>query len=513
MHKILISSDSSDTFVPFDIRDKDLLIAAEVVNANRHVVIYDDEAINIKSLDLSKIAEMATIVHAGLQFIREDKYFEWTKPLVTNWHFLTPNKEKQNLSWKSTGHFCFIRKGVIEALGGIDSKFSSIDAILAELTYRCMVSGGRVLYLPLANISASGSNSLTCDEDEFRFIQRHLGRNSLFFLWIYFILNLQPIAFVKLLKWRWVERTDSKPYERRKVFGYTENYLEPKNHERTYSAIIPTIDRYDYLDKAIHSLINNPCPPQEIIIVDQTPIERRQPDFYREYDSRVRVFFLDEAGQCTSRNLAIKEAQSEWLLLFEDDAEAWEDMIVEHFKLLENSFADASTGMSLAPWKNKSYIPARIAFYHNADVLATGNCMVSKSSLLYVNGLHLAYNRGSGADDDLGRRLYLNGKEIVFNPYAIMTHHKAPSGGMRVHGAWWRNKTGLTKGFPPATELYTIRHYYPKKYHWIKVIISYLNTSQRTSSIYVFLSFILFPYKYSKSSKEYLIISKKGNLK
>ncbi len=508
MHNILISSDKLRIFIPFDVQDNDLLLAAEAANTNHDVIIYDEKAVNIKALDLSKIEEMATIVHAGLQFIHEDKYFEWTKPLVTNWHFLTPYKNKQNSSWKSTGHFCFIRKGTIAKLGGLNREFSNIDAALAELTYRCMVCGGRVIYLPLKCISTYKLSSFTNLEDEFRFIQRHLGKNSLSLLAMYFIISLQLMNFIKLLKWIWTKRNNCKPFERRKLFDYTENHQVSRIHERRYSAIIPTIDRYAYLDKAIYSLLNNPYPPQEIIVVDQTPIDRRQINFYRQFDKNVRVFFLDEPGQCTSRNLAIKEAQNEWLLLFEDDAEAWEDMIAEHFKLLESSNADASTGMSLAPWKDKSYIPARIAFYHNADVLATGNCMTNKTTLLSVNGLHPAYNRGSGADDDLGRRLYLNGKEIVFNPYAIMTHHKAPSGGMRVHGAWWRNKTRLMQAFPAATEMFTIKNYYQSKYWSVKVFTSYLNLFKR-HSLWQFLIWLMFsPIKYAKANSEYKKIEK-----
>jgi GT2 family glycosyltransferase len=96
-------------------------------------------------------------------------------------------------------------------------------------------------------------------------------------------------------------------------------------------------------------------------------------------------------------------------------------------------------------------------------VLATGNSLIVKSALVEIGGLDLAFDRGPGADHDLGVRLYLSGHEIVFTPLAIQTHYKAPAGGMRVHGVWWRSRTAFWAPFPPATQIYTARRYYPRR--------------------------------------------------
>jgi GT2 family glycosyltransferase len=274
----------------------------------------------------------------------------------------------------------------------------------------------------------------------------------------------------------------------------------PRQKVTSISAIIPTINRYDYIVGSIDSLRNQTPRPDEIIVVDQTPRAQRRPEVYEKYaDTEVRVIFLDSAGQSTSRNLAIEEARSEWCLFFEDDAEAWADCLAQHIDLLEASGADASTGVSLAPWKTAANIPVAIRHYHLADVLATGNCLARRSAILDVGGLDTAFDRGSGADHDLGARMYLRGHEVVFNPKAIETHFKAPSGGMRTYGAWWRNKTTMWAPYPPPTQIYTIHQYYPKRY-WAPLYLHYfIQAGGRNRGAQLFWLWLSAPWKLYKA--------------
>jgi hypothetical protein len=89
----------------------------------------------------------------------------------------------------------------------------------------------------------------------------------------------------------------------------------------------------------------------------------------------------------------------------------------------------------------------------------------------------------------------------LFNPTAIEVHHKAPSGGMRVHGSWWRNKSAWNKEFPPATQVYTILKYYGNSF-----IPFYLfNAILKAFSTYTlkdkFLLIVFLPFKIYKSKK------------
>jgi GT2 family glycosyltransferase len=258
---------------------------------------------------------------------------------------------------------------------------------------------------------------------------------------------------------------------------------EKRQAVTSVTAVIPTLNRYDYLPKAIDSLLNQSPPPQQIIVVDQTTVEQRQLDLYVQYeDEPVEVIFLDQAGQSLARNAALRAAKSEWILFFDDDSVAWEGLIAEHIKTIECSGAQASTGVSLAPWKNKSHIPQGFQHYHLTNVLDTGNSLVQRAAIYHVGGLDRAFDKGSGADNDLGTRLHIGGYEIVFNPQAIRTHHKALKGGLRTHGAWWRQKSETWAPFPPPTQVYTVRQFYPKT-HWIALYLLFYFRARRHHSV------------------------------
>ncbi|MCX7638611.1 MAG: hypothetical protein N2044_12265, partial [Cyclobacteriaceae bacterium] len=110
-----------------------------------------------------------------------------------------------------------------------------------------------------------------------------------------------------------------------------------------------------------------------------------------------------------------------------------------------------------------------------------------------------AFNKGPGADDDFGRRLFLAGKLIVFNHKAIQTHHKAPTGGMRIHGAWWRISSGLFDAFPPATQAFVIRTYYHRKFWIAQFLLFYIKAKNITGWFSYLVMLLLSPIKLYKA--------------
>ena len=428
-------------------------------------------------------------IHAGLCF-GGHKMFEELMAVSLNWNFLSPCKNISNFSWKATEHFVAFRKHTFVALGGFDTSFTP-TASVAEFCYRIMKSGGLVRYIPLTiKQSPITQSPKVANRDVLLFAARHLSIKHATFLKFYYFLILRPV---------FASVNNAEPKQNAIILSDILSD-KPLKSVKEYTAIIPTILRYDYIFRSIESLKKSEFPPKEIIVVDQTPAELRKPELYEPYikEGILRVFYLDEPGQSTARNLAIREARTEWLLFFEDDTEAWPGMMEAHKYLLEYSLADVSTGVSLAPWKDESYIPERNRKYHVSDVLATGNCFMRKETALSVDGLHPAFDKGPGADDDFGRRLFLSGKLIVFNPKAIQTHHKAPKGGMRTHGVWWRNTSGKLDAFPPPTQAFVIRKYYPVKYRALQLLLFYFRSKDNTSWSLI-LNTLLFPIKFFKS--------------
>jgi GT2 family glycosyltransferase len=390
-------------------------------------------------------------------------------------------------------------------MGGLDYAYASPPARLMDFAYRVLISGGRVKHDPRF---IRGDLADHCPievplEDEFVFICRHVGQRSAYFAGLWLSLALKSPQRVKrafeIARQRTTKFSQPRPDEgiknQLRLMSQTK-----RQRVRSISAIIPTLNRYDYLSKSIDSLLAQSPSINEIIVVDQTPTSERNKEVYKKYENHnIRVIFLDRAGQSSARNVAIHAASSEWCLLFEDDATAWRDLLAEHVKVLEYSGAQASTGISLAPWKTVDHIPPEIRHYHLADVLATGNCLVNKDALLDVGGLDHAFDHGSGADNDLGTRLYLNGYEIVFNPKAIETHFKAYTGGMRMYGAWWRDQTTFWAPYPPPTQIYALRRFYPPKY-WLPLFARfYLNAYKRNNPVQTTWLWLAAPYKITRA--------------
>ena len=116
------------------------------------------------------------------------------------------------------------------------------------------------------------------------------------------------------------------------------------------------------------------------------------------------------------------------------------------------------------------------------------------------------FDHGSGVDDDLGKRIYLRGLEIIWNPLAIRTHYKAKTGGLRTYGAWWRNKTGWLKEYPPYTQTYSILKYYNRSDRLILMFLFLFKAKKKYNYLEYILLILLFPYKATRS---YLIAKKR----
>lgn len=395
----------------------------------------------------------------------------------TSWHYLNPQPRQRAYSWKADLELCLIRPSAVRAVGGFDAAYEEPTGRLIDLCFRIQLAGGRVFHEPkLAAINTGpGPTRLPSPHDEYVFALRHLGTLQTVYAAAWQSVCKGAVSPELVLRARERVRTVPKPRaqpsaaQQLRLLGQTR-----RQRIGEYTVVIPTINRPHFVPRAIDSLLSQDPAPKEIVVVDQTPVAARQP-VYSKYDpDRVRVIYLDRAGQCLARNRGVREATCDWVLLFDDDGEAQPGLAAAHINTLEHTGADASTGGSLAPWKTLAQLPSEFDRVRAANVLDTGNCMIRRASLFAVGGLDSAFDRGSGADNDLGSRMLLTGCQIVTAPGAVRTHFKATAGGLRTHSAWWRGRTTPLGPFPPPTELYWLRQRYPSSYHASQYLLCFL---------------------------------------
>lgn len=233
------------------------------------------------------------------------------------------------------------------------------------------------------------------------------------------------------------------------------------------TVLVPTLDRYPYLETLLDQLGAQTHPPREILVVDQTAAARRRHDLESSFPHLpLRVIERDQAGQCSARNAGLAAARGDYILFLDDDDEIPPDLIARHLAGLARSGADAVCGV--ADEVGAGPLPPEFRRRRLADVFPTNNSLLRRD-LLAASGLFdLAYEKGARADADLGHRLYLAGALLVLDPEISVLHHHAPAGGLRQHGA--RKATFaasrrrlFARHLPEPTEIYLALRYFSRR--------------------------------------------------
>ncbi len=442
------------------------------------------------------------VLHAGFKFYSQ----ELLQPLqitALSWFFLNLPIDQRSISWKASSHFVIIKMSAWHKLQGFSEHYSSNDINVMDFAYRVLRSGGAVFYDPsyiIDSVQKSDAKSWSDHYNDFLFTRKTIHRKAVVTLLGYKLMH--SIQWLRIIKaYRKAVRIvlPSSLFFQGDPCWSLMTIKQQKKIDQ-YSVIIPTLNRYDYLPAAIESLLIQSKPPDEIIVYDQTDVDKRDVSVFEKYDpKKVIVVYSDVRGQSTARNNALMHTSNEWCLLFDDDSVALPNMAEAHIHFLENSEYFVSTGASLSPGQNFTDLPYSINFYHQADVLDTGNCFIHKKILREVNFFDKAFDKGPGADNDLGIRIYLKGIGIVFNPESIRIHYKAVTGGLRTFGVWWRFKTTFSGPYPPPSQTYTIRKYHPTKYWRYLYLRFYFKASYRNNFGTTLLLWLLMPFKLSKS--------------
>lgn len=390
--------------------------------------------------------------HAGLRLGLggQPRLYDHVKPLAMFSVPLDPTIEAT--SWHLSLRALLVRREVFDQLGGPSSCFETLTGAGLDLGLRWIRAGALVRHVPTLVPATAPPDPPVTDEDGIRVVARHHGR-----WWAGWALaravvtrSVRPSAVRRLT--HLVRTTPEAPLP---------HYRTPIGLDgslgRTVSVVLPTIDRYAYLKPLLHQLSGQSHPPHQVLIVDQTPADRRRRDLTEiEPALAVTVFEQDEPGQCTARNRAIRAATGELLLFIDDDDEIGPDLIADHLRRLVDGIDASSGGVDDA-----TAGPPPPGFRHRraSDNFPTNNTMLRRAALERSGLFDPVFDRGSRADHDLGMRLHLSGAMLIYDPDVLVFHHHAPAGGLRTHGARAvtraSSRRSLTqRNLPAVTQLY-----------------------------------------------------------
>jgi len=254
------------------------------------------------------------------------------------------------------------------------------------------------------------------------------------------------------------------------------------------TVVIPTLNRYKYLEDVITDLEKQTYTNFEVIIVDQSDSYRA--DFYENRKLDLTVIRQEEKALWTARNTAIFKSTGDYILLYDDDSLIKEDWIFQHLKTLDYFNSDISSGVSLSVVGG--VIPKHYSYFRWSDQIDTGNVLIRKDVFRKTGMFDLQFEKQRMGDGEFGMRCYLEGFKNISNPFASRIHLKVSEGGLRQMGLWdaWSPKS-IFSPRPIPSVLYFIRKYWGNAAAMREIVISVLPS--------------VVPYKY-KANKGMLLL-------
>lgn len=280
------------------------------------------------------------------------------------------------------------------------------------------------------------------------------------------------------------------------------------------SVIIPTLNRYKYLEDVMLDLEKQTWKNFDVIVVDQT--ENFNQHFYKKFSLNINVVQQKEKLLWTARNHAVKISKANYLLFFDDDSRVEPDWIEQHIKTLDFFKADISAGVSLAVIGGK--ISKSYDHLRWADQFDSGNALVKREVFNELGLFDLQFNKGRMGDSEFGLRAYLKGYKSISNPYAKRVHLKVSDGGLREIGHWdaFRPKK-LFAPKPVPSVIYLFKKYYPKHLYkssvYLGIMLSNISYKNKSKNSMLLLSIVLsifkLPLLYIQLKKSLSIANKK----
>ncbi len=411
-------------------------------------------------------------------------FFQFIRYTQPGWQFnLTPNV-------KNTFASCYVGEDKIDP-GFLDNAYETKSSRLADAGYRLWYQG------VLLESNKEEIEKLSVEKpslrDEYIFIRKYWGTPwTLFALFIRLFTFKNPFKEINhFFSTRHIKRID--------VFSAPRTYPEYENFESKLIAshpkvavIIPTLNRYEYLQDVLHDLEQQTYKHIEVIVVDQS--DDFQAEFYEQFKLEMQVARQLEKKLWTARNNAVKSTDAEYLLFFDDDSRVEPDWVSEHLKCLDFFKSDISAGVSLAVTGQK--ISKSYAYFRWADQFDSGNALVKREVFKQVGLFDEQFNGMRMGDGEFAYRAYLAGLKSISNYKASRIHLKVSSGGLREMGSW--DGFRPTKWFAPKpipSVLYLFKKYLPTPLYrnavLIGLMLSNISYKQKGKSSMLLLSVLL----------------------
>ncbi len=260
----------------------------------------------------------------------------------------------------------------------------------------------------------------------FRFVKQHYKTRWVFLLLFNLVIYERKFMFLPFLF--------SLFYKRRINKNINLDTIEVQSSRKIVNAksidvIIPTIGRKDFLKDFLQDLSKQTLLPNTVIIVEQNPVAGSQTELNylkeEKWPFRIQHIFTPQAGACNARNVALKEIQSEWVFLADDDIRIKPDFL---YLAIDKCMKNGAKIVSFSCLQKE-----QVKIYKNVFQWVTfgSGCSLVLAECLIGCEFKMGYEFGYGEDGDFGMQLRNRGYDILYLPVPEILHLKAPIGGFR----------------------------------------------------------------------------------
>jgi GT2 family glycosyltransferase len=207
--------------------------------------------------------------------------------------------------------------------------------------------------------------------------------------------------------------------------------------------VIPTYGRDEVLIETIRRVMQLEPPPDELLVIDQTPSHAPAVEAELKRLSEERVIGwtrLRRASIPHAMNAGLLRARSDLVLFLDDDVIPDAGLVRVHLEAHRESGAALVAGQVLQPGEEPGSEPGGPFRFDSAErrwvtEVMGGNFSIRRDLALAIGGMDENFVRAAyGFEAEFCERARASGARILFEPGATVRHLRAPSGGTRSYG-------------------------------------------------------------------------------
>lgn len=344
------------------------------------------------------------------------------------------------VSWRLNHQLFAIRKSVWADLGGFDLEYKNKQLQGLDFGYNALRNQGAVpLYVNGLFAETQKVSIVISAKDRYVFYSKNYRKlQSLFMIYRRGIFNLK--------EWKAYIYSFRNFKKKTLVPAIPTRVLKKIEGKPTVSYIIPTMLRQDFTLQLINDLANQSYLPSQIVVVDATPVDKRDESLYDASKFPFEVIFKWQSskGSCRARNEAIALCTGEYIVFGDDDVRLPPNFIENHIKFLQTYQANACNGLDIRADHEQQTLDDLYQKLENfkgdrwqagaTNNFSNANSCVKREYVDILGGNDINFDGGYGEDGDFGISLAKIGATVLFNPFSTNLHLKPPLGGYRFWG-------------------------------------------------------------------------------